>query len=300
MISVANLHQAARSASQKGGSARAWASIRFVARSLPVVALGLLAALAPARAQAPQRVGVVPPAPSDEQSYNKEFVFGINFNTQGGLLGGASIRSARVLDDRNLRFWMLEGVMLKNTGKELRLTNPYVGGSYIYRKTNYAFVLRPSFGLQRVLFRKAADAGVQVNLLASAGPSLGLLMPYYITYDRTFAASQQQYNLNTDDIVNEQYDPRKHNVELAILDHGPLFSGISQTQVVPGAHLRGALSFEYGRYRDAVAGLELGFLVEAFTKRMVILAPDPNLATDPLNHQFFPSVYLTIYFGHRS
>lgn len=299
MNSVANLHPAGASAAERPVPVRFWAGIRSIARGLAVAALGLLVAVGSARAQAPQRIGMVPPAPSDEQSYNKEFVFGINFNTQGGLLGGASVRSSRVLDERNLRFWMVEGVMLKNA-KEQRVTNPYVGGSYIASKTNYGFVLRPSFGLQRVVFRKAADAGVQVNVLASAGPSLGLLMPYYITYDRTFALNQTQYNLSTDEIVNEQYDPKKHTVELAILDHGPLFSGIGQTKVVPGAHFRGALSFEYGRYRDAVAGMEVGFLVEAFTKRMVILSPDPNLSTDQLNRQFFPSVYLTLYFGHRS
>ena len=300
MISVANLHITGSSTPERAIFVRLRAGIRGIVRSLPVVALGLLLAAGPARAQAPQRISVVPSAPSDEQSYNKEFVFGINFNTQGGLLGGASIRSSRVLDDRNLRFWMLEGVMLKNTGKEQR--EPTVaGGSYIKSKTNYAFVLRPSFGLQRVMFRKAAEAGVQVNGLVSVGPSIGLLMPYYITYDYTYARNGgNTINLSTDDIVNEQYDPAKHTVPYAILDHGPLFSGIGQTKVVPGAHLRGALSFEYGRYRDAVAGMEVGFLVEAFTKRMVILSPDPNLTVDNLNHQFFPSVYLTLYFGHRS
>lgn len=299
MISVANLQLAKGSAVGRAFLAHFRASIGGVARSLPVAALGLAVAVGPARAQAPSRTGVVAPAPSDEQSYNKEFVFGVNFNNQGGLLGGASIRSSRVLDDRTLRFWMLEGVMLKNA-KEQRVTNPYVGGTYVASKANYAFVLRPSLGLQRVLFRKAADAGVQVNVLASAGPSVGLLMPYYISYDRTFAVGQAQYNLSSDEIVNEPYDRTKHNVELAILDHGPLFSGIGQTRVVPGAHLRGGLSFEYGRYRDAVAGMEVGFLVEAFTKRMVILAPDLNLSSDQLNRQFFPSVYLTLYFGHRS
>lgn len=298
MISVANLHPAGRSARQQAVSGRGRAGLSAIARCLPVVALGLLLAAGPARAQAPLRTSVVLPAPSDEQSYNKEFVFGINFNTQGGLLGGVSVRSSRVLDGRYLRFWMVEGVMLKN-GKEQRITNN-LGGTYIQGKTNYAFVLRPSFGVQRVLFRKAADAGVQVNLLASAGPSLGLLMPYYITYDRTIALGITQPNLSADDIVDEQYDPIKHKVERAILDHGPLFSGIGQTQLVPGAHLRGALSFEYGRYRDAVTGLEVGFLVEGFTKRMTILAPDPNLPTDQLNRKFLPSVYLTIYFGHRS
>ncbi|MBF9141326.1 hypothetical protein [Hymenobacter properus] len=245
----------------------------------------------------PTRYAPVPEAPSDEQSYRKEFVYGINFNTQGGLIGGVSVRSTRVLDNRLLRFWSLEGVMLKNA-KEERI-NTAVGGSYIDRKTNYAFVLRPSFGMQRILFRKAADAGVQVNGLLSAGPSLGLLMPYYISYDRTFARTQVP-SLATDEIVNEQYDPLKHTFLPAILDHGPLFSGISDTKVVPGFHVRGGLSFEYGRYRDAVTGLEVGVLVEAFTKRMVILSPYTGPENQAVNRQFFPSVYLTLYFGHRS
>ena len=251
-----------------------------------------------APAPAPVRPAAVPPAPSDEQSYSKEFVYGVNFNTQGGLLGGASIRSSRVLDDRMLRFWSVEGVMLKNPKEERRNTG--TGGSYIYQKTNYAFVLRPSFGLQRIIFRKAADAGVQVNVLLSAGPSIGLLMPYYITYDRTYARTQTP-NITTDEIVNEQFDPRIHTYENAILDRGPLFNGISDTQPVAGFHLRGGLSFEYGRYRDAVTGLEAGFLVEGFAKRMVILDPY-NVPGDAavLNRKFFPSVYLTLYFGHRS
>ncbi|MDQ2771891.1 MAG: hypothetical protein M3Y54_15490 [Bacteroidota bacterium] len=272
----------------------------FKLRVAGLLLAGLLAgasAHAQAPAQAPRRPGPVANAPSDEQSYNKEFVFGVNFNDQGGLLGGVSIRSSRVLDDRLLRFWSLEGVMLKNRKEERKAT--VIGGSYVLRKTNYAFVLRPSFGMQRILFRKAADAGVQVNALLSAGPSLGLLMPYYIIYDRTPFPSGNP-NLATDDIVTEAFDPTKHTSPDNILDHGPLFSGISQTQVVPGVHLRGGLSFEYGRYRDAVAGLEAGFIIEGFTKRILILSPDQNATTDNLNRKFLPSVYLTLYFGHRS
>ena len=247
---------------------------------------------------APRRDALVPAAPSDEQSYRKEFVFGVNFNNQGGLLGGVSVRSSRVLEDRLLRFWSLEGVMLKNA-KEERL-NTLVGGSFINRKTNYAFVLRPSVGIQRILFRKAVDAGVQVNGLVSIGPSIGLLMPYYINYDRTAARNGTAPNPGSDDIVNEQYDPFRHTDLDAILDHGPLFSGIGQTRVVPGIHFRGGLSFEYGRYRDAVTGAEVGFLLEGFTKRLLILSPGNLSEVDALNRQFFPSVYLTLYFGHRS
>ncbi|WP_375418856.1 hypothetical protein [uncultured Hymenobacter sp.] len=232
--------------------------------------------------------------PSDEQSYQKEVVFGINFNTQGALIGGASVRSARVLDERWLRFWSLEGVMLKNS-KEQREVTPNYGGTVVRGKVNYAFALRPSFGMQRILFRKAADSGVQVNGLLSAGPTLGLLLPYYISYDRTPGGQRPdpQY------FQEEAFDPEIHSFE-SIVDRGSLFGGVGKTSIVPGAHLRGALSFEYGRYRDAVAGLETGFLLEAYTKHLTILKPEATSANVQLNKQFFPSVYLTLYFGHRS
>ena len=272
--------------------------MRPLSRFLGLLTVGVLATSAAAHAQAPTRpVTMPPPAPSDEQSYTKEIVYGINFNTQGGLIGGVNFRSAHVINDQWLRFWSLEGVSFKNP-KEESVTNGNTGGSYVRRKTNYAFSLRPSYGLQRILFRKAADAGVQVNGLLSAGPSIGLLMPYYITYDYT--AARTKVLSNNDPLVNEQYDPAKHTEEGAIIDRAPIFSGIGGTQLVPGFHIRGGLSFEYGRYRDAVAGAEVGFLLEAYTKRLNILSPGSLGDANALNHQFFPSVYLTMYIGHRS
>lgn len=268
-----------------------------------------LAATRPALAQAPSpppapvgpTLEVAPqPMPSDEQSYRRETVFGVNFNTQGGLIGGGNVRVARVLDERWLRFWSLEGVSFKNP-KEETYTNQYTGGSFKRFKANYAFALRPSIGVQRILFRKAADAGVQVNGLLSVGPSLGLLMPYYISFDQTAAATGAPPSAS-DVVVDEAYDPNKHSgfQERYIFDRAPLFSGISQLKVVPGLHLRGGLSFEYGRYRDAVAGAEVGFLVEAYTKRLLMLNPPAPADPSSLNRQFFPSFYLTLYIGHRS
>ncbi|UOQ72903.1 hypothetical protein [Hymenobacter cellulosilyticus] len=48
-----------------------------------------------------------------------------------------------------------------------------------------------------------------------------------------------------------------------------------------------------------MAGIETGFLFELYPKELTILrAPNINDAT--LNTNFFPSVYLTLYIGHRS
>jgi hypothetical protein len=193
------------------------------------------------------------------------------------------------------RFWSVEGVEVKHP-KEFRTPTAF-GGLYVNGKANYMFVVRPSVGLQRVIFRKAPDSGVQVNALVGAGPSVALLMPYYITYDYTLRDSRNN-PIGPTDYRNEQYDPQVHGGG-NIVDRAPLFTGISETKPNIGVHLKGALSFEYGRYRDAVAGVETGFLFEAYTKRLIILR-ELNVTDSKINTLFFPSVYLTIYLGHRS
>ncbi|TGD81679.1 hypothetical protein [Hymenobacter wooponensis] len=234
-------------------------------------------------------------ASNEDPSYRKEFTYGVNFNTRGGLIGGVSVRSTRPLNQDWARFWSIEGVEVKHP-KEYKVPTGY-GGLYVNGKSNYFFVIRPSVGVQRVIFRKAPDSGVQVNGLIGAGPSIGLLMPYYITYDYTLRDSGNK-PIGATDYRNEQYDPQIHGGG-NIVDRAPLFSGVSDTKPYVGAHLRGALSFEYGRYRDAVAGVETGFLFEAYPKRPTIVR-ELQVSDSKLNTLFFPSVYLTIYLGHRS
>ncbi|MBX0291538.1 hypothetical protein K3G63_13895 [Hymenobacter sp. HSC-4F20] len=253
----------------------------------------LLAALAAAPAAQAQRSQVTSSS-NDDPSYRKEFTYGINFNTRGGLIGGASVRSTRLLNQNWSRFWSLEAVEIKHP-KEQKQGTGY-GGSFVYGKSNYLFAVRPSVGAQRVIFRKAPESGVQVNALASAGPTIGLLMPYYISYNY----GPTQTSVSAADIRNEQYDPTVHTQPYErLVDRAPLFSGVGQTKPILGAHLRGALSFEYGRYRDAVAGVEVGFLLEAYAKDPPIIrvadVPDKDL-----NDQFLPSVYLTLYLGSRN
>ena len=236
----------------------------------------------------------LPAASNEEPSYRKEFTYGLNFNTRGGLIGGASIRSTRLLNQDWARFWSLELVEVKHPKEQKGTTN--YGGTIIAGKSNYFFVVRPSVGLQRVIFRKAPDSGVQVNGLFGAGPSIGLLMPYYISYDYSDPGTGSGGQLT--DVRNEQYDPVKHQLD-NIVDRAPLFSGVGDTKFQVGAHVRGALSFEYGRYRDAVAGVEVGAVVEAYTKAPAILRVRQT-TDESINDRFLPSVYLTIYLGSRN
>ncbi|WBA40842.1 hypothetical protein [Hymenobacter canadensis] len=265
-------------------------------RHVLTLAATLLAAAAPAAVWAQKAPAA---APNDDPSYRKEFVYGINFNTKGGLIGGVSVRSSHVLNEKWSRYWSIEGVEVKHP-KERRLVSNN-GGSFVRDKANFLYVLRPTIGVQRVIFRKAPEAGVQVNALFGAGPSIGLQMPYYIYYDYTPVDPNGQA-LGPDDIRAEAYDPRLHGNLGRVLDRAPLFSGINEVKPLLGAHIRAALSFEYGRYRDAVAGIETGFLLEAYGKRPIILStlPSADIDDNSINNRFYPSVYLTIYLGSRS
>jgi hypothetical protein len=218
----------------------------------------------------------------EDESFQNELSYGVNFNSNGGLIGGAFIRSSYFMNERIYQFGGLEIVEVKHP-KEDRYFNPLSGESFVAGKQNYLFVVRPHYGRELVLFRKAAESGVQVNALAAAGPSLGLLVPYYIDYN---------YGGQGTDIRTEQYDPNRHLDREYILGSDNVFRGMGEAKLRPGVHLKAGLSFEYGRYRESIAGIEVGFLVERFAKTPITI-PDAE------NYKTFTSVYLNLFYGTR-
>ena len=218
----------------------------------------------------------------EDESFQNELSYGVNFNSNGGLIGGAFIRSSYFMNERIYQFGGLEIVEVKHP-KEDRYFNPLSGESFVAGKQNYLFVVRPHYGRELVLFKKAPESGVQVNVLAAAGPSLGLLVPYYIDYN---------YGGQGTSIRTEQYDPSKHLDRDYIMGSDNVFRGLGEMKLKPGVHLKAGLSFEYGRYRESIAGIEVGFVVERF-------ASTPIIIPDAENHKTFTSVYLNLFYGTR-
>lgn len=225
----------------------------------------------------------LPTAAQSDEDFNNELSYGINLNSNGGLVGGAFVRSSWFLHNNFYRLAGLEVVEIKHP-KENRLYHPNSGDSFIAGKQNHFFSIRPHYGLEHVLFRKAAESGVQVNAVGAAGPSLGLLIPYYIRYD--FGGGFGG------DVRTEAYDPNKHLSYENTLGSSNVFTGLGETNVNLGFHAKLGLSFEYGRYRESITGIEVGFMLEQFFKEMVIIPHAENYST-------FTSVYLNIYYGRR-
>jgi len=220
----------------------------------------------------------------EEEAFTNELSYGLNLNSNGGLIGGAFVRSAYTINHNMLQFGALEIVEVKHP-REQRFYSGETGDSFIRGKQNYLFVVRPQYGRELVLFRKAAESGVQVNAIGAVGPSLGFLVPYYIRYN------YGQLGMGGD-VRTEQYEPRQHPSIERIQGGAGVFNGIGEADLNIGAHLKGGLSFEYGRYNESIAGVEVGVMVEMYTKELVII-PEAK------NNNRFTSVYLNIYYGRR-
>jgi len=217
--------------------------------------------------------------PSDELGYSREISVGITKATNSGLIGGFIMKY--IIHHRNDAFHYI-GVELVNIKhpKEERYYS-FTGNTYIYGKSNYLYGIRGQFGRDWIVFRKAPQQGVQVNLITAIGPTIGVIAPYYI-----------EYMSNDGMVVRQQYNAEVHQNRENILGTGGLFQGLGQSDVAFGLNWKGSLAFEFGSKKKKVFGLELGFMVEAFTK------PIPIIPTAE-NYTVFPNAFATLYYGTR-
>ena len=211
----------------------------------------------------------------EDYEYNSEIIWGINKNTNGGLIGGLMVRYSRSRGDD---FYETYGLELSNVKHPSE--SRYVGvqgQSFIYGKTNYLYAIRLQYGREKLLFKKATQQGVQINAGASAGPTFGLVNPYYIL------APDGNY---------EKFDPVRRPSPESVAGPGKLFQGLGETNLVPGINLKASTSFEFGTYRSNVAGVEVGIMVEAYTKKIILVPTQENKSR-------FTSVFFTLFWGTR-
>jgi hypothetical protein len=219
----------------------------------------------------------------DTYEYNSEFTWGINKNSAGGLIGGFTFKKARKRKDNILETFGLE-IMNVKSPQEVRHSSGYTGNYFIFGKSNYLYTFRFQYGRDFILYTKAPQQGVEIKAVFAAGPSLGIVAPYYIerTVDNSFFTS-----------VREQYDPNNPNHSYNnILGTGNLFEGIGESKLQIGGNLKAALNFELGYLKNQVTGFEVGFLVDGYFNKI-------NLMPTAENKSVFPTVFFTLFYGSR-
>lgn len=217
-------------------------------------------------------------AQTDERGYNEALVYGLNFNTIGGIFGGAMLQLSRSKGGRHYEGLYFELVNIKDS-KEYKVRT-VDNKSFIPYKTHYLFSFRPSYVREVVLFRKAAEEGVFVNFLAGIGPSVAMRKKYYVYY----------LEQGTNELVSRPYEP---GMDLTFISQsGPFADGLGNLEFGAGIHGRLALNMEFGQLKTSVAGLEVGILAEQFAAKQFLMAYKPA-------NSLFTSAYLTLYFGRK-
>jgi len=215
----------------------------------------------------------------DSYDYQSEFVWGINKNTSGGLIGGIVFKKARKKSERVLETYGLELMNVKHPMEVRR--NSFSGNFYIYGKSNYLYAIRLQYGRDIILFRKAPQQGVEIKAVFAAGPSIGLVAPYYVEYTTDGSGGSS---------VSAPYDPSISAGQ--ITGTGRLFQGLGDSKVVLGGNLKAALNFEIGTIKSQVTGFETGILVDAYTQKI-------ELMPTAKNYSVFPTLFITLFYGSR-
>lgn len=206
--------------------------------------------------------------------YTLESTWGITKNTSSGLIGGVVFKRSIKNNSGSFTSYGLELINVKHPA-ELKVVAG-TGNSFTLGKVNHLFAIRGQYGREYLLFRKAPQQGVQINLNLTIGPSIGLEAPYYIEYNQS---------------IREPYDPAKHSIE-DITGRGFIFQGLFESNIIVGANLKASLSFEFGTLKSSVSGFEAGFLLDAYTRKI-------NMVSEADNYAVWPTAFITLFYGSR-
>jgi len=207
--------------------------------------------------------------------YTKEWLYGINFNTNGGLIGGLMFKYGTAINEKNFHVLSIEAVNVKNA-KERRATIVASGRSWIPEKTNYLYAIRPVYGIEHIFFKKAREKGVQVSGLFGLGPSIGIVSPYMIEYEGR----------------SVPYDPDIHQDFSRISGAGIFTDGLSKSKFEIGAASKASLFFEFGTGNRSVAGFEVGMTVDYYGNKIGLMNKVPG-------ENLYSAGFITFYYGLR-
>jgi hypothetical protein len=217
----------------------------------------------------------------------KTLAYGLTTNNFSGIIGGGVLRNSFPVSIRNnkpvYRYLAIEAVNIKNP-REANILSVY-GSRYVYGKRNYFFSIRPQYGREFSVFKKDGENGIGFSLVFAGGPSFGLEKPYYIKYSNKAGEAAQTV----------PFDPNIHKNSSNISGAGNIFQGFFKgLKVIPGLHFKAAANIDMNTFNDKVTGIEIGTLLEVFSRKPEILST--RFSSNP---QVFPTLYFTLYFGNK-
>jgi len=214
--------------------------------------------------------------------YRNEKTYAITLNSNGL---GISFRYARRVDAFRKTIYEVGLDQIKHE-KEIKISfsnSQQIGGSFVYGKLNAFGALHGGIGLQKELFRKEDKGGISIRYFYAFGPAIGFQKPVY--YDVIVNEENSQGIL-----VQVQKRMKFESHIIMIERKAPFYVGFDELSVIPGAYGRLGFTFEFGKSDAIFNAIETGFILNAFIKKVPIMANEQN-------HWIFPAFFLSYRFG---
>ncbi len=214
-------------------------------------------------------------------AYRKHYAFGVKLISDGY---GISFEKGYSKSPKKATLFQLEIAERKHQ-KEEKQSNPNPGVStspIIYGKINFFYPVKLGVQKQFLLGNKSNKNGVSITANIGGGLALGLLRAYEVEVDKNGQRAFVRYD--SEDSLLFRSGP---------FYGGPgLSKGWNHLKFTPGLYVKPGLRFDYGRYNDLVAAIEVGLAAEFYAKKI------PQMI-DNKEKQFFFSAYFTVLFGKR-
>lgn len=214
--------------------------------------------------------------------YSRQSIFGIQLRTNGY---GGFYEFGKMKTPRKTTIFRLD-INETKSQKEEKLPNGgfFFGNPFIYGKINHFYPVTLGIGQQYVLGEKGNKNGVSVSALYMGGLALGLLRPYYLEVRDPISGNDITIKYSTTDSALF--------LGPSIVGGGGFGKGWSEIKVRPGAFVKTALRFDYGRFNEVVSGLEAGVSLEMYAQKIPIMLMQKD-------KQLFFQGYISVDFGRR-
>lgn len=231
--------------------------------------------------------------------YDKELTFDFTIHSNGFAIGA---NFGKIKTYYKTKYYMIQIGELHHP-KEERQSFDWGGSvngassskSFFFGKRNNLYVVRAGMGMKKYYSEKAKHKGVAIGFNYEAGPSLGLLKPYYleILYPTD---NNTQYVLRS-----EKYSEGNAS---SFLDFNSIYGstgftkGFGELKPIVGAHAKFGVHFDWGAFDEFVKAIEAGVMLDLYLKKVPLMVENETL-TNVENRPFFVNLYLTLQLGKR-
>ncbi len=211
--------------------------------------------------------------------YNKHLAYGPILHTNGI---GAFIEKGIRQDRRKTSLYRIELAEVKHNREE-KSAGGFLGASSptVFAKLNNVFQLNLSYGYQYMLGSKGNKNGIEVSAVGIGGLSLAFLKPYYFDVKAVTGGTRKRVTFDSGDTAVYE-----------ISSASGFGYGFNEMKLKPGAFVKAALRFEYGRDNTKINAIDIGLFTNFYAAKI------PQLSLIKKEQLFF-GAYLSMVFGKR-